>query len=109
MNGRNGKEEYYLGIAEAVAKDSTCNRRKYGAVIVKNNRIIATGYNGAPEKVMNCCDVQFCLREELHIPPGQRYELCRSVHAEQNALLTAAREDMLGSILYLVGIDVKTN
>jgi dCMP deaminase len=108
MAERKGKEEYYLGIAESVAQDSTCIRRKYGAIIVKNDEIIASGYNGAPRKVKNCCDAQFCLREELHIPAGERYELCRSVHAEQNAIISAPRKDTMGAILYMVGIDANT-
>ena len=102
------KINYYLDIAEAVAKRSTCLRRKYGAVIVNNDEIISTGYNGAPRGCENCTDIGSCRREELNIPSGERYELCRSVHAEQNAIISASRKDMIGGILYLSGIDAKT-
>ncbi len=102
------KNNYYLDLAEAALERSTCLRRKYGAVIVKNDEIISTGYNGAPRGRENCTDIGTCIREELKIPRGERYELCRSVHAEQNAIISAARKDMIGSTLYEVGIDVKT-
>lgn len=103
--GRMSKNEYYLGIAEAVSKRSTCLRRQYGAIIVKNDEIIATGYNGAPRGSYNCCDVGKCWREENNIPHGERYEACRAVHAEQNAIISASRRDMIGSTLYLVGFE----
>ena len=108
MDNRTSKENYYLGIADAVLARSTCMRRKYGAIIVRNDEIISTGYNGAPRGRRNCSDVGFCTREALGIPSGQRYELCRSVHAEANAIISAARRDMLGATLYLVGRDAKT-
>lgn len=103
---RVSKENYYLNIAEAVAQRSTCIRRKYGAVIVKNDRIISTGYNGAPRGEANCCDLGTCERERLNIPKGERYELCRAVHAEQNAILSASGVDMQCADMYIVGIEV---
>ena len=105
---RKSKENYYLDIAQSVAQRSTCLRKRYGAIIVKNDTIISTGYVGAPRGRKNCCDLKRCLREEMQIPRGERYELCRSVHAEMNAIIAASRENMLGSTLYLVGEDVKT-
>lgn len=102
---RPSKVEYYLDIAETVADRSTCLRRKYGAIIVKNDVIIATGYNGAPRKQPNCIDLGYCKREEMQIKKGERYELCRAVHAEQNAMLACSRENMLGSTLYIVGLE----
>lgn len=108
MDKRTSKDDYYLGIADAVLSRSTCLRRKYGAIIVKADEILSTGYNGAPRGRENCCDLGFCTREHLNIPSGERYELCRSVHAEQNAIISCSRRDMLGSTLYLVGRDAKT-
>ncbi len=105
---RPDKENYYLDIAQTVAKRGTCIRRVFGAIIVKNDSIISTGYAGAPRGRKNCCDLQFCMREKLNIPRGERYELCRSVHAEQNAIIAASREEMIGSTLYLACIDYKT-
>lgn len=102
---RISKYQYYFNIAEAVAARSTCLRRQYGAVIVNGDEIIATGYNGAPRGEANCCDVGACWREENKVPHGERYEACRSVHAEQNAIISAARKDMLGATLFLVGIE----
>ena len=102
---RPSKDEYYLSIAEAVLARSTCLRRKYGAVIVKDDEIISTGYNGAPRGAKNCCDIGYCYRENEHIPHGERYEACMSVHAEANAIISASRRDMLGSTLYLVGFE----
>ena len=102
------KNNYYLDIAEAVIERGTCLRRNYGAIIVKNDEIISTGYVGAPRGRKNCCDLGYCTREKLNIPRGERYELCRSVHAEQNAIISANRKDMIASTLYLVGIDYKT-
>ena len=103
------KHDYYLSLAQDVAKRSTCLRRKYGAVIVKDDRIISTGYNGAPRGRDNCCDRGTCLRQEMNIPSGERYELCRSVHAEANAIIHATYADMIGSTLYLAGIDALSN
>lgn len=105
---RRDKENYYLDIAEAVSKRGTCLRRNFGAIIVKNDQIISTGYSGAPRGRKNCSDYGCCVRDELNIPRGERYELCRSVHAEANAIIAASREEMLNSTLYLVGIDAKT-
>jgi dCMP deaminase len=103
---RISKTEYYLGITEAVAKRSTCLRRQYGAIIVKNDEIISTGYNGSPRGTDKCCDVGKCWREENNIPHGTQYETCMAVHAEQNAIISASRRDMIGSTLYLVGFEV---
>ncbi|MFA5655135.1 MAG: dCMP deaminase family protein [Dysgonamonadaceae bacterium] len=105
MVSRISKTEYYLGIAEAVAKRSTCLRRQYGAIIVKNDEIIATGYNGSPRGTDNCCDVGYCWREENNIPHGEQYEACLAVHAEQNAIISASRRDTIDSVLYLVGFE----
>ena len=102
------KENYYLDIAETVLERSTCARKHYGAIIVRNDEIIATGYNGAPRGRINCTDLGYCLRQKLGVPSGQRYELCRSVHAEANAIISAARKETLGGTLYLVGRDVET-
>ena len=109
MEERRDKENYYLDIAETVLVRSTCSRRKYGSIIVLNDEIIATGYNGAPRGRQNCIDRGSCMRDELEIPSGERYELCRSVHAEANAIISAARRDMMGATLYLSGRDAKTN
>ena len=108
MDTRTSKENYYLDIADAVLERSTCMRRKYGAIIVRNDEIISTGYNGAPRGRKNCSDLGYCAREAMQIPPGERYELCRSVHAEANAIISASRRDMIGSTLYLVGREAKT-
>ena len=108
MDTRRGKEDYYLDIADAVLNRSTCMRRKYGAIIVRNDEILSTGYNGAPRGRRNCTDLGLCMRENLGIPSGQRYELCRSVHAEANAIIAASREEMLDASLYLVGRDMRT-
>ena len=106
---RRDKKNYYLDIAESVAQRGTCLRKHYGAVIVKNDEIISTGYVGAPRGRKNCTDLNYCIRSKLEIPRGERYELCRSVHAEANAIISASRESMLGSTLYLVGIEMETN
>ncbi len=108
MDNRTSKQNYYLDIADSVLERSTCLRRKYGAIIVRNDEIISTGYNGAPRGRRNCSDLGYCMREHLHIPSGERYELCRSVHAEANAIISAPRRDMIGATLYLVGRDAKT-
>ena len=102
------KVNYYLDIAESVLERGTCLRRLYGAIIVKNDEIISTGYVGAPRGRKNCNDLGYCQREKMNIPRGERYEMCRSVHAEQNAIISAARKDMIDSTLYLVGIEAKT-
>lgn len=100
---RRDKINYYLDTAEAVLSRGTCLRRNYGAVIVKNDQIISTGYAGAPRGRKNCTDIGHCTRERLAIPRGERYEICRSVHAEANAIIHAERTDMIESTLYLVG------
>jgi dCMP deaminase len=100
---RRDKINYYLDIAETVLKRGTCLRRNYGAVIVKNDEIISTGYTGAPRGRKNCSDLGYCIRKSLNIPSGANYELCRSVHAEANAIISASRNEMMGSTLYLVG------
>ena len=105
---RVSKENYYLDIAETVIERATCLRRRYGAIIVKNDEIISTGYNGAPRGRKNCVDLGCCTRESMNVPHGERYELCRSVHAEANAIISAARRDMVGGTLYLVGRDAQT-
>ncbi len=105
---RSSKINYYLDIAETVLERATCLRRVYGAIIVKNDEIISTGYNGAPRGRKNCVDLGFCTREAMKIPRGERYELCRSVHAEANAIISASRRDMVGGDIYLVGRDAST-
>ena len=102
------KENYYLDIAETVAERSTCLRRLYGSIIVQNDEIISTGYNGAPRGRKNCADLNYCTREAMNTPPGQRYELCRSVHAETNCIISAPRREMLGATLYMACRDPKT-
>lgn len=102
---RVSKTNYYLNIAQTVAERSTCLRKHYGAIIVKNDSIMSTGYNGAPRGRQNCSDLGFCQRQKLNIPRGERYELCRSVHAEANAIISASREEILGATLYMACID----
>lgn len=102
---RPNRDRYYLDIAAAVAKRSTCIRRQYGAVIVKNDRIISTGYNGSASGLTNCCDVGTCWREENHIPHGERYEECRAIHAEANAIISGIPGCMDGAVLYLAGFE----
>ena len=102
---RRDKINYYLDLAETVSKRSTCLRRSYGAVIVKNDEVISTGYVGAPRGRKNCSDMGYCIRQELNIPRGERYELCRSVHAEANAIISASRDKMIDSALYLTGVE----
>lgn len=97
------KENYYLDIAETVLERSTCLRNNLGALIVRNDEIVSTGYNGAPRGRSNCIDLGYCIRDRLNIPSGERYELCRSVHAEMNAIISASRNECIGSTLYLVG------
>ena len=108
MGSRTDKHNYYLDIAQTVAERGTCLRRNYGAIIVKNDQIVSTGYTGAPRGRKNCIDTGVCTRQELNIPSGERYELCRSVHAEANCIIAASRENMIGSTLYLVGVDYQT-
>ena len=105
---RVSKENYYLDIAQTVTERATCLRRVYGAIIVKNDEIISTGYNGAPRGRKNCVDLGCCTREAMRVPRGERYELCRSVHAEANAIISASRRDMVGGTIYLVGRDART-
>ena len=105
---RRDKQNYYLDIAEAVVTRGTCLRRNFGAIIVKNDEIISTGYTGSPRGRKNCSDIGFCRRAQMNIPRGERYEMCRSVHAEANAIISASRKDMIGSTLYLVGIEKAT-
>ena len=102
------KENYYLDIAQPVCERSTCLRRCYGAISVQNDEIISTGYNGAPRGRKNCADLNYCTREVMNIPSGQRYELCRSVHAEANCIISAARKDTLGATIYMACVDPKT-
>ena len=105
---RVSKRNYYLDIAQTVLERATCLRRVYGAIIVKNDEIISTGYNGAPRGRKNCVDLGYCTREQLKVPRGERYELCRSVHAEANAIISAQRRDMVGASIYLVGRDARS-
>lgn len=105
---RVSKHNYYLDIAQTVAERSTCRRKMYGAIIVKNDSIISTGYNGAPRGRKNCSDLGVCMRDKLGIPRGERYELCRSVHAEANAIIAAPREQMLGSTVYMTCVNAVT-
>jgi len=107
-NERISKPNYYLDIAQTVCKRSTCLRKKYGAIIVKNDAIVATGYNGAPRGRVNCSTLGSCMRDELGIPRGERYEMCRAIHAEQNAIIIASRDQMIGATMYVVGEDSKT-
>lgn len=105
---RRDKHNYYLDIAETVLERGTCLRRNFGAIIVNNDEIISTGYTGAPRRRKNCLDLGYCRRESMNIPRGQRYELCRSVHAEANCIISASRREMIGSTIYLAGKDMKT-
>ena len=102
---RPSQVKYYLDIAAAVAARSTCIRRQYGAVIVKNDTIVSTGYNGTARGLINCCDLNECYREAHNIPHGQQYEKCKAVHAEVNAIINASREEMCGAILFLAGFE----
>ena len=105
---RRDKHNYYLDIAEVVLERGTCLRRNYGSIIVKNDEIISTGYTGAPRGRKNCMDLGVCRRQMLNVPRGERYELCRSVHSEANAIISASRRDMIGATLYLAGKDCET-
>ena len=108
-NVRPGWDEYFIGITKAVATRATCLRRKYGAVITKDNIIVSTGYNGAPAGMKDCLEVGRCTRKELQIPHGERYELCHSIHAEANAIIRASIEELRGSTIYISGIDEKSS
>ena len=105
---RRDKTNYYLDMAEVASERGTCLRRNYGAVIVKNDIIVSTGSVGAPRGRANCIDLGFCMRQKLKIPRGERYEFCRSVHAEANAIIAASRDQMLGATLYLCGKEMET-
>ncbi len=105
-NKRPDWDEYFLNIAQEVGKRSTCLRRRYGAIIVKDKIIVSTGYNGAPRGEANCIDTGICERERLNIPKGERYELCVAVHAEQNAIINGDPLKTQGATMYIVGINV---
>ena len=109
MKTRVDKHNYYLDIAETVIERGTCLRRNFGAIVVKNDEIVSTGYTGAPRGRENCCNLGVCLREKLNIPRGERYELCRSVHAEANCIISASRQEMIDATLYLVGKELSTD
>lgn len=102
---RPGWDEYFINIARAVSERATCLRRRYGAIVTKDNTIISTGYNGAPRGMKDCLSVGRCTRKELKIPHGERYELCHSVHAEANAIIRASKEELSGATIYISGID----
>ena len=99
------KDHQYLDVAEAVAKASTCLRRKYGAVCIKDGYTLTTGYNGSPRGTTNCSDCGKCEREERHVPKGSNYELCRAIHAEQNCIINCSIDQLIGSTLYVVGLE----
>lgn len=100
-------DEYFINIAKAVSSRATCLRRKYGAIITKENIIVSTGYNGAPSGMKDCFEVGKCTRKELQIPHGERYELCHSVHAEANAIIRASVDELRGATIYISGSDGK--
>ena len=102
------KDAYYLNIAGVIASRGTCLRRNYGSIIVKDDHIVSTGYTGAPRGRKNCCDIGHCVRQKNNIPRGEKYELCRSVHSEMNAIINASPEEMKDATLYLVGIEHDT-
>src|SRR5574343_69082 len=102
------KHEYYMNIAKAVAMRSTCIRRCYGCVIVKDDMIVGTGYNGSPRGEANCCDIGECLRNKHNIPSGKNYEMCAAIHSETNAIINAGRERCIGACLYVCGICPET-
>jgi dCMP deaminase len=106
---RPSKDDYYLDIALAVSRRGTCLRRRFGAVIVNDDEIVSTGYVGAPRGTKNCMDIGECPRQKAKIPPGERYELCRSVHAEANAIISASRRRMIDGKIYLAGQDLENN
>ncbi|MCK4546600.1 MAG: dCMP deaminase family protein [Candidatus Eisenbacteria sp.] len=105
---RPSKDDYYLSIALEISRRGTCLRRNYGSVIVNRDHIVSTGYSGAPRGQRNCIDIGVCERQRVSVPPGERYELCRSVHAEMNAIIHASREQMIGGTLYLAGTEHST-
>lgn len=106
QNGqRISKIDAYLNCAENFAFRSTCIKRKYGAVIVKDDAVISTGYNGSPRGFENCCDIGKCPRIKLNMHQGEGYGICRAIHAEANALLNCSREQTMGADLYLAGIN----
>lgn len=105
---RISKNDYYLNMALECSRRGTCLRRNFGAIIVKHNQIVSTGYSGAPRGRANCCDLGRCQRDELNVPQEERYEVCRSVHAEMNAIISAARWDMIDAVMYINGFDVET-
>ncbi|MHB8880190.1 MAG: deoxycytidylate deaminase [Thermodesulfovibrionales bacterium] len=102
---RPGWDIYFITIAKAVAARATCLRRRYGAVVTRENVIVSTGYNGAPSGMTDCLEVGKCTRKELQIPHGERYELCHSVHAEANAIIRASADELRGSTIYISGVD----
>lgn len=102
-------DEYFIAIAKVVASRSTCLRRRYGAVIVKDQVIVSTGYNGAPRGSENCVDKGTCKRKELNVPAGERYELCEAVHAEQNAIVNGSPERMKNALIYIAGFEEDTS
>lgn len=102
-------DAYFIRIAQVVSSRSTCRRRQYGAVLVKNNRIVSTGYNGASAGLLSCTEKGYCERQAQNVPSRQRYELCESVHAEANALLAASREEADGATLYIAGWDTEAD
>ncbi len=102
------KENYYLDIAQTVSERSTCAKSRMGALIVRNDEIVSTGYNGAPRGRADCVDMGYCIRDRLNIPDGERYELCRSVHAEANAIISAARSECIGGTMYLAGLEAQS-
>lgn len=106
---RISKEDMYLNCAEVFAYRSTCLKRKYGAVIVKDDAVISTGYNGSPRGEENCCDIGSCPRMKRDMHQGEGYGMCRAVHAEANALLNCSREQTLGADLYLTGVNPGDN
>jgi dCMP deaminase len=98
-------DDYFIEIAKVVSSRSTCLRRKYGAVIVKDRVIISSGYNGSPRGIKNCIDIGTCMRKKLNVPAGERYELCEAVHAEQNAIINAPPDRMKGATIYIAGFE----
>jgi dCMP deaminase len=105
MSIRPDWDSYFIEIAKVVSTRSTCMRRQYGAVIVKDRVIISTGYNGSPRGLENCVDIDTCIRKEQNIPSGERYELCEAVHAEQNAIINGPPDRMKGSVIYIAGFE----
>ena len=107
---RRDKINYYLDIAESVASRATCLRKKYGSVIVNNDQIISTGYCGAPRGRVNCSDLGYCTKKKFYPDKHHSgYDACRAVHSEQNAMISASRQEMLGGSLYLVGYRTETH